>query len=190
LVLEPGLYVQASLGGDLAVLPEFRRKGLVEKAHQIFSKELYDRGVAVRCSFTSPELHSRVYSKKLAHVFVPTVTATYRKILSSSLLATKILVYVDSLKNHWVAQRILRDGPLTIALRIPQYDPCVFVLTQQCATLIPVFKGRVDVDITLPYRAVAGARTGLNSIVWMVAACLLNGEARARGIWELARRLL
>jgi len=190
LVLEPGLHVQASFGGDLAVLPEFRRQGMIEDAHQVFGKQLYDLGVAVRCSFTTPELHARVYSKKLAHIFVPTVTATYRKILSSSLLAEKILVYADSLRQHRVAQHLLRHKPLTVVLRIPRYDPCVFMLTQQSTALIPAFQDPVDIDITLPYRALAAIRSRSQPALLVLTKYLFSGELRMRGIFKLISRIV
>jgi hypothetical protein len=72
LVLEPGVSVPASLEGDYAVVSQFRRKKMVEYAHEAMGRELYDRGAVLRCGFTSGELHARVYSKKFCHVFVPT----------------------------------------------------------------------------------------------------------------------
>jgi hypothetical protein len=190
LTLEQGLTIPVSFEGDYAVVPEFRRKGMVEDAHQVMGQQLYERGAVLRCGFTSGDLHARVYSKKFCHVFVPTVTTTYRKILSTSLLADKLLAYVDSFRTHRIVQRVVRDKPLIMALRISGYDPCVITLTPQSATLMPLFTGRPDIDITLPYKLLAAAKLGLKPMILVSIKALLSRELRANRLAPFFRRLL
>jgi hypothetical protein len=189
LVLEPDLTISANFEGDYAVIANFRRRGMVEQVHEITGRELYERGAVLRCGFTTGELHARVYSKKFCHVFVPTVTTTYRKILGSAQLSAKILSYADTMRKSAVAQRILRNKALTVVLRIPRYDACAILLTHSSATLLPSFNAQADVELTLSYAILAAVRSR-KQLLLALTKCLVHRNLHARGIVKLIPRLL
>lgn len=189
LCLEPNLFVEAGVGGDLAVMPQFRGQGLMERVFGALSRELYERGAVVRYGFTSPTLHERVYKKRLGYVLAPTATATYRKTLSSSLLAEQVLAYANQLRTRNLVRRMLRQGPLMVAIRVPRYEPCVFAITPDSVSSTSV-PGHIDVDITLPYRALAAARAHSRRLVLILLSSLARGEFRIKGVWGSIRRLL
>jgi hypothetical protein len=190
LTLEPDLVVKIGLGGDFAVRPQFRRRGLVEEAQRHFTRYFYEQGAAIRAGFTSGELHARVYRKKFGDIFVPTVTTGYRKLLDSGWLAEKLRAYAEALRTRFVMRRALRRGPLDIAITVPGYETCRLELTKNSVQLVDGASRVADMQLTIPYDVLAAVRQRGPRKVRVLFTNILAGKLRIRGMMRFLTRLI
>jgi hypothetical protein len=188
--LEPGLVVKVGLGGDFAVRPQFRRRGLVEEAQRHFTRYFYEQGAAIHAGFTSGELHARVYRRKFGDIFVPTVTTGYRKVLDSASLAEKLRTFADTLRTRSIVRRSLRRGPLDVAIAVPGYDTCRVELTNESARLVDGAARAPDVRLTIPYAVLAAVRQGGSRRVRVLLKSILAGKVRIHGMLHILGRLI
>lgn len=188
--LARGLDLPCSLEGDYAVLPQFRGYGLLERAYDQMGDCLAAGGAVLRIGFTSGELQRRVYHKKFGHTFVPTTTAQYRRILSTTLLCEKLQGSADQLRTRAFMQRILRRGELHIELRVTGFEPCHLTLASNAATCTTTSAGLPDLRIAIPYNLLTCTRNGVAAACQAYLSALLCGQVRVSRLFRFIRRLM
>jgi hypothetical protein len=185
------LFVPASIEGEVAVLPEFRGKGLTLLAHAAMGEEFYARGLALRVGFAARALHARFYRRRFGHVAIPTANTRYRKKLrESAQLAQVALACADSFRRRPLARRLVRRAPLTVLLRFQGYSPVMVRLEQDSARLLAPREGVPDVILSLANQAVRAASGSWKARLARFPLCVMRGQVRLRGMTGVVRRLV
>jgi hypothetical protein len=181
LKLEEGLVVPMSFDGDYAVLPEYRKRDVAVRAHDLTDERLRARHVVFRGGFTSRELNERLYHRRFGYVFVPGVTTQYRKILGPGPLAPRVTALGESLCARPAVRRALAR-PLTMALAIPDFPPCHLVLGASGFRLErgPAPARVPDAELRLPYPLLAALGSGGRPPAGTLARAFLAGHLSFR----------
>ncbi len=91
----------AVLGADIAVIPEYRGRG-VGKLLLLFlrSEAIRDKNVVLSYMFADSNLSKRLYSPVAGYIPAPTVTTSYFKLLNWSKLESRINIVNEEVKNE------------------------------------------------------------------------------------------
>lgn len=185
------LFVPASIEGDVAVLPEFRGKGLTLLAHAAMGEELYSRGLALRVGLATRALHTRFYGRRFGHVAIPTTNIRYQKRLrQSTQLAQVVFALANSFRKRALVRRLVRRVPLTVLLRFQGYSPVMIRLEQASATLIAPREGVPDLILSVANQAVRAASGSWKSRLARFPLCVMRGQVRVHGMAAVLRRLV
>jgi len=190
LTLEAGLEVPMNFEGDFAVLPEYRKLGIPDQAHDLISHRLLERGVMLRGGFTSKELNERFYHKRFGYIFVPTVTTQFRKILGLGLLQQKVEAYGKRLLAHSRVRQALNRQPLMLNLRLENFPPCHIEATEQFIRLREGSSLTSDLDVRLPYGTLGALVQDEVTLARSIILNFLIGRLRIRGLLRKGPRLL
>jgi hypothetical protein len=183
--------VPTSVEGEVAVLQEFRGKGLVLWAHVAMGRELYERGVALRMGFATHELHARFYTKRFGNLSIPTLNTRYRKNLrASAKLAHAVCLYADAFSRNLIGRRLVRREPLTVALRVEGYSPVVVRIGQDVAVLLAPRGVQPDVLVSLSNRMASAVKGSWKTRLYRIPRYLFKGDVRVRGMTRTIGRLV
>jgi len=187
--LEPGVELLCGMGGDLAVDAEYRRHGLMMRAHDGELVRLHEFAAPLALGYTTQELHDKVYRKNFGHSFLPTTTRVCRKILSTRQLCRQLESYGTRFAASRHPRRALRGPPLKIDLRVSGFDPCCLSFREGTASCVAGEVRDADLRIALPYEVLSGWRNGWLRGVLVTLRAAINGQLRTQGAWRLAGRL-
>jgi hypothetical protein len=188
LKLEEGLVVPMSFDGDYAVLPEHRGRDIPAAAHDRSDERLARRGVVFRGGFTSRELNERFYHKRFGYVFVPGVTAQFRKYLGPGPLAPRVAALGERLLARPALRRALAR-PFVVDLAIEGFPPCHLEMAGTGFRLERGAAPRPDLCVWLPYALLTVFAGGERPGAAALARLILGGRLRASGLVRSAPRL-
>lgn len=189
--LSPGLVVDASMEGDIAVAPSHRGQRLIDDAHVAIGQELFKDGVVLRIGWTSPELFERYYKKRFGHLMLSTPTKRYRKILSTEHLTGVLREALENTTQQTIVKRLLQRRPLQIVLVISGFDPIMVSLSDSHVSCkIDSGAEPADFSLSLPYGLVAAARGRRLSLLRRIAIAIVRGEMRSRNLLRTLFRCL
>jgi hypothetical protein len=187
--LGAGLEIPASVEGDYAMHPDWRGVGMGRDPASLRQvRALAERGIVVRLGFTSPPLFERVYRPKLGYRRIPVTTAAYRKLLSDRALCERLQRAGEQLRSRPFIAKLLRAGPLTIALEVHGFGRCILVMEAATTRCTPAGEPQpTDLEIRLPL-AILNTRTPAAAAQAGCGAAL-RGELRVRHALRFARRV-
>ncbi len=188
--LEDGLEILVSFDGDFAVLPEFRRRGLLFDAYDVTDRRLLARHVSLRGGFTSPELNIRFYQKHFGMVFMPSVTTQFRKHLGLGPLRPRVKALGDALLDRPRIRAALASRPLTVDLRVEGLPDGHLVFAGDGFRLEHGAATTPDLSVRSPYILLATLADSPSSVVKVAIVSLLRGRLRVRGLLRQGPRLL
>ncbi|MFI5305334.1 MAG: GNAT family N-acetyltransferase [Nitrospiria bacterium] len=188
--IEPGLDVLMSFDGDFAVLPEYRGANIGIQVHDRNDQRLVDRGVLLRGGFATPDIHRRFYNKRFGHVFVPTSTSYFRKILSLNPLERKVeMIGTNLLSRSWL-RRTLKRYPLKVDFNIDNLPPFHIEFTESCFHFCKGSAPVPDLVINAPYSIIVFLEKGPGQFLNWTVINLLKRRLHIRGLFRKGPNLL
>jgi GNAT superfamily N-acetyltransferase len=190
LTLESGLEALCSFEADLAVDPDYRRLGIMMRAHKGNADRLGERGAVVRIGYTSQDLHDRIYRQNFGHGFLPATTRLCRKTLGIGHLCASLERIGSRFVEHPLVRKALGEAPLKIDLRVHDFGPCLLTLQGETVRCVPGDSSEADLVLTLPYGVLSAWRNGRLAGLGSTLRAIVSGRLRTRGAWRLAVKLL
>jgi hypothetical protein len=188
--LEDGLVVSMGVGSEYAILPEHRKRGISLKSFDLIARRLLERRVALRGGFTSRELHRRLYQKRFGHIFAPTVTREFRKILGLGPLRRRLEPVADRLRTRPRLGRALARVPWIIGLDIEDLPVCHLEASGDGLRLNAGRSERSDLEVQVPYQVLTRVADGTPVFLKSALSSFLARRLRIGGFWRSIPRLL
>jgi hypothetical protein len=157
---EEGLDVPMCVEGDFAVLRQYRKMGLPIAAHDYADKKLLDAGAILRGGFTNRETNERFYHRQFGYIFVPTVTATFTKILGLAPLQEKVTQLSERLLRNGILSEVFKGIHLTVDIAIDQLPPAHLEMTEKALALVPGVAQTPHMQVCIPYSLLVRAQNG------------------------------
>ncbi len=188
---DEGLSVPVSLDGDFAVLPEYRRSGIPDDAHDWMDRTLLRRGVALRGGYASVELNRRFYHKRFGYVFIPSVTTYYRRLLDTEPLGALLAAAGrDLLRHDALRAHLAHRGRWIVALNLEALPECHLVATREGLQLERGPAERPDMSVRLSQALLAASARGALPFVLRLGLELAWGRCRVSGLFRNWRTVL
>lgn len=94
--------VEAFLGGDIAVSPEYRGRGIGRSLLLFFrsSEAIRNKGAVLTYTFVNPTLEKTVHEQVVPYIPAPTTTISYFKLLSWGKLRNRVEGVNEKIKNE------------------------------------------------------------------------------------------
>ena len=182
LVLDTGLEIPMNVEGDFAVLPENRKLGIPDQAHDLISRRLLERGVMLRGGFTSRELNERFYHKRFGYIFIPAVSTEFRKIIGLKPLQQRVAKLSERLLANERIRQALRNVQLSIDLTIDNFPPCHLEISEHQIALLPGFASSAQLKVRLSYSMLVAAISGPMTLLKTVLSDGIRGRFHVKGL--------
>jgi predicted N-acetyltransferase YhbS/putative sterol carrier protein len=113
-------YVQAVLGGDLAVSPEYRGCGVGKKLLLFLrsSNAIGDKRVALFYMFADPNLAKHLYEPAACYVPAPTTTTQYFKLLNWSRMKNRVKIVNEKTRKDKTRSEKLPNSDLRVLFKL------------------------------------------------------------------------
>lgn len=180
--LEEGLDVPMCFDGDFAVLPEYRKMGLPLEAHDLADKRLLEAGVIFRGGFTTREKNERFYHRQFGHIFPPTVTVKFTKILGLEALQEKVTLFSERLLKNGILSEVFKGIRLIIDVAIDQSPPAYLEMSEKSIVLVPGVAQTSHMQVRIPSALLVHAWRGPFSLFLAVLRGIPSGRVRVKGL--------
>jgi hypothetical protein len=188
--VEPGLEVLINLEGDFGILPECRKLGIPDQAHDLCSPRLLARGVMLRGGFTSSELNDRFYHKRFGYVFVPSTNLAFRKTLNSKLLFAKLERYAGMALDAFKMRQVFRHLKLVTTLQVEDFPPCQIEATDALIRITEGISQTPHLTIQITYADLVAMQRGPGPFIKSAVTNFVLGRFRIRGLLRTSLRVL
>jgi hypothetical protein len=180
--LEEGLDVLMCFDGDFAVLPEYRKMGLPLEAHDLADKRLLEAGVILRGGFTTLEKNERFYHRQFGHIFPPTVTVKFTKILALEALQEKVTLFSERFLKNGILSEVLKGIHLIVDVAIDQLPPAYLEMSEKSLVLVPGVAQTPHLQVRIPSDLLVRARRGPLSFFLAALRGMPSGRLRVKGL--------
>jgi predicted N-acetyltransferase YhbS len=116
-MLSGSVVVDATLGADIAVVPDYRKKGVGRALIYFLRSQHANRKLPVMYMFANPELRKRFHTPVAGYVPAPGGTALYTKILNWNKVRASAAAFNERMKHGEFGDR-LRHVDLTVVFRV------------------------------------------------------------------------
>lgn len=182
-MLSGSVAVNATLGADIAVVPDYRKKG-VGRALIYFLRSLHaSEELPVMYMFANPELRKRFHTPVAGYVPAPGGTALYTKILNWNKVKASVAAFNESVKRGEFGDKLARVD-LTVVFRVHGAPPlCLHV--DKNGVDADVSEKRADVTVSSDVATLSVVK-GEGGGVWGVFQALLSRRLRLGGnVWKM-----
>jgi predicted N-acetyltransferase YhbS len=176
--LSASVAVNATLGADIAVVPEYRKKGVGRALIYFLRSQHASEKLPVMYMFANPELRRRFHTPVAGYVPAPGGTALYTKILNWEKVRVSAAVFNERVKLGEFGDR-LRRVDLTVVFRVRGAPP-LFLHVGADGVEADVSENRADVTVSSD-AATLSLIKGEGGGAWGLVRALLRGRLRLSG---------
>jgi len=183
LKLSDSVVVDGVLGADIAVSPEYRKKGVGRALMQFLRSQQGKRKLGLIYMFANPELRKHFHTPVGGYIPAPGGTALYTKILNWNKVKRNVAAFNEKVKLGEFGNR-LGKVDLTVVFRVRGAPPlCLHV---DCKGVeADVSEGRAGVTVTSDVATLSEIK-GQEGSRWGMIGALLTGRLRFRGsLWKM-----
>jgi predicted N-acetyltransferase YhbS/putative sterol carrier protein len=180
LKISDSISIQAVLGADLIVDPEYRGHG-IGKSLMLFARsrvyKIVKDGAVMRYMFAEPDLSKRLYTPVAGYIPAPTQTISYFKILNWSKLLNRIEIINEKIKNERVH---IEKADLKVLFRLAGAPHLFLELGKDGIKAAQTSDARADIVLTTDLSILAqikGKKKRVRAMIWAV----LTRKLKIRG---------
>ena len=178
LKLSDSIVVDGALGADIAVSPEYRKRGVGRALIRFLRSQHKDWKLALMYMFANPELRKRFHTPVGGYIPAPGGTALYTKILNWNKVKKNATAFNEKVKLGEFGDR-LGKVDLTVVFRVRGAPPlCLHVDGKGVEA--DVSEGRADVTVTSDVGTLSEIK-GQEGSRWGMIGALLTGRLKFRG---------
>jgi len=176
--LSDSIVVDGALGADIAVVPEYRKKGAGRALIHFLRSQHKENKLALMYMFANPELRKHFHTPVAGYVPALGGTALYTKILNWNKVKKNVAAFNEKLKDGEFGDK-LRKTDFTVVFRVPGAPPlCLRVDNNGVDANVPC--ERADVTITSEVTTLSRIK-GEEAGGWRLIGALLTGKLKLRG---------
>ena len=174
--LSGSVVVDAVLGADIAVVPEYRKKGVGRAMMGFLRSKNADRKLPVTYIFADPELRKHFHAPVAGYVPAPGGTVLFTKILNWNKVKASATVFNERMMRGEFGDRLSKVD-LTVAFMV-QGAPTLCLRVNSGG--VSVSEGHADVTVSSDVKTLSIVKDK-GAGRWGLVGALLSGKLRFRG---------
>ena len=178
LKLSDSVVVDVALGADIAVVPEYRMKGVGRALIHFLRSQHKGSNLTLMYMFANPELRKHFHTPVAGYGPAPGGTALYTKILNWNKVIGNAVAFTERVNRGEFGDRLAKVN-LSVAFKV-QGAPPLFLRVNSKGAYTDASNARADVAITSDVTSLSKIKDGEAS-GWRLIGLLLTGRLRFRG---------
>lgn len=176
--LSSSVVVDGVLGADIAVAPEYRKKGVGRALIHFLRSQHKDSKLALMYMFADPELRKHFHTPVAGYAPAPGGTALYTKILNWNKVASNAVAFNENVKHGKFSDRLAKVD-LTVVFRV-HGAPSLFLHVNSKGASTNASSAHADVTIISDVATLSKIKDEKAS-GWRLIGLLLTGKLKFRG---------
>lgn len=175
--LSNSVVVDGVLGSDIAVAPEYRRKGVGRAMIRFLRSQHRERKLALMYMFANPELRKHFHTPVAGYIPAPNGTLSYTKILNWNKVVSNAAAFNEQIKHGKFGDR-LANVDLTVVFRVRGAPPLFLHVNSKGADTAS--SAHADMTIVSDVTTLSKIKDKKVS-GWRLIGMLLTGKLKFRG---------